>query len=95
MAKDQVISLFSGAGGMSLGFAQAGAEPSFAADIDEDACATYRENLKVDAVQVDISRAERAFHKRLDDLRGAFALIGGHSLSGVQQRRQEKCRRSP
>ena len=67
---------------MSLGFAQGGAKPSFAADIDEDACATYRENLSVNAVQVDISRGERSFHKRLDDFRGVFALIGGPPCQG-------------
>lgn len=38
------VSLFSGAGGMDIGFANAGFNILFANDIDPDACATYRLN---------------------------------------------------
>ncbi|RKT27682.1 DNA (cytosine-5)-methyltransferase 1 [Roseovarius halotolerans] len=38
------VSLFSGAGGMDVGFAHAGFDIVFANDIDRDACATYRLN---------------------------------------------------
>jgi len=38
------VSLFSGAGGMDVGFARAGFDIVFANDIDGDACATYRLN---------------------------------------------------
>lgn len=38
------VSLFSGAGGMDIGFAKAGFNVLFANDIDPDACATYRLN---------------------------------------------------
>jgi DNA (cytosine-5)-methyltransferase 1 len=38
------VSLFSGAGGMDVGFARAGFNILFANDIDPDACATYRLN---------------------------------------------------
>lgn len=38
------VSLFSGAGGMDVGFADAGFEILMANDIDRDACATYRLN---------------------------------------------------
>lgn len=38
------VSLFSGAGGMDIGFAKAGFNILFANDIDPDACATYRLN---------------------------------------------------
>lgn len=38
------ISLFSGAGGMDVGFVKAGFEPVWANDIDKDACETYRLN---------------------------------------------------
>lgn len=41
----KVVDLFCGAGGLSLGFQQAGIAPVFAADCDEYACATYRANL--------------------------------------------------
>ncbi|WP_338835955.1 DNA cytosine methyltransferase [Neomoorella thermoacetica] len=40
-----VLSMFSGCGGMDLGFVQAGYEIVWANDIDEDACATYRRNI--------------------------------------------------
>lgn len=38
------VSLFSGAGGMDVGFSQAGFDIVFANDVDKDACATYRLN---------------------------------------------------
>ena len=38
------VSLFSGAGGMDVGFAKAGFKAIWANDIDKDACATYRLN---------------------------------------------------
>ncbi len=41
-----VISLFSGAGGCSLGFEQAGYKILFASDIDKSASKTYSENFK-------------------------------------------------
>lgn len=39
---DSFVSLYSGAGGLDLGFAQAGFEPVFANDIDKDAVSTHR-----------------------------------------------------
>ena len=39
------VSLFSGCGGIDLGFRKAGFKTVFANDIDEDACNTYRTNL--------------------------------------------------
>lgn len=39
------VSLFSGSGGCSLGFRQAGFEVKLAVDINKDACATYASNL--------------------------------------------------
>ena len=41
----KVVSLFSGAGGLDLGFIQAGHDVVWANDIDSDAVATYRENI--------------------------------------------------
>jgi len=40
-----VVSLFSGCGGMDLGFLQAGYNILWANDIDEDACETYTNNI--------------------------------------------------
>ena len=42
--KPRLVSLFSGCGGMDLGFEQAGYEIVWANDIDPDACETYRHN---------------------------------------------------
>ena len=39
------VDLFSGAGGMSLGFDMAGFENVFSIDCDRDSCRTYRENM--------------------------------------------------
>ena len=41
------VSLYSGAGGLDLGFIAAGFEPIFANDINGDATATYREALQI------------------------------------------------
>lgn len=40
-----VVSLFSGSGGMDLGFIQAGFKIIFANDFNKDACITYRHNI--------------------------------------------------
>lgn len=39
------VSLFSGCGGIDLGFRQAGFKTIFANDVNEDACLTYKKNL--------------------------------------------------
>lgn len=44
-SKYKVVSLFSGCGGMDLGFKQAGYDVVWANDIDEDACDTYERNI--------------------------------------------------
>ena len=42
----KVGSLFSGIGGIDLGFQQAGFEIAFANELDKYACKTYRHNIK-------------------------------------------------
>ncbi|MEF2930993.1 MAG: DNA cytosine methyltransferase [Methanobrevibacter smithii] len=54
--KYKLISLFSGAGGMDLGFKQAGFEIIYANDFDEDAVITYRNNIDENAVLGDICK---------------------------------------
>lgn len=63
------VSLFSGAGGMDVGFANAGFNILFANDIDPDACATYRLNHESDIAQgslLDISPLERVAGRSVD-----------------------------
>lgn len=53
-----LISLFSGAGGMDLGFKQAGFDILWANDFDEDATITYRNNIGDHIVLGDICKIE-------------------------------------
>ena len=50
----RVVSIFSGAGGMDLGFLESGYDIIFANDIDRMACETYEKNLRLKAVNDDI-----------------------------------------
>jgi site-specific DNA-cytosine methylase len=52
----KVISLFSGAGGMDLGFIEAGFEIVWANDFDADACSSYRKNISDHIVYGDITK---------------------------------------
>ena len=45
MGKPTVVSLFAGAGGMDLGFKQAGFDIVWANDFDADSVRTYQRNL--------------------------------------------------
>lgn len=58
----KVVSIFSGAGGMDLGFLQEGFEIAFANDIDPAACETYETNLGAECKKGDI-RKIREFPK--------------------------------
>jgi DNA (cytosine-5)-methyltransferase 1 len=79
---DSVIALFCGAGGMSLGFSQAGFRPAISADIDEDACATYQTNVGDQVVNIDLSEPSDSFKNDLANHVNAFALIGGPPCQG-------------
>lgn len=79
---DSVISLFSGAGGLSSGFADADLKPAIAAEFDQDACATYRSNLGDAVRSIDLSNPGTRFENDLAQNRGAFALIGGPPCQG-------------
>ena len=53
--KYKVISLFSGAGGLDLGFHQAGFEIIWANDFDKFAVQTYKENFTNNIILDDIN----------------------------------------
>lgn len=57
---DRVVSLFSGAGGCSLGFRDAGMSLALAADNDPDAAATYSQNIGTECQVLDLSDASLA-----------------------------------
>lgn len=80
---DLVVSLFSGAGGCSLGFAAAGLKPRVAADIDQDACNTYAANLGVECDALDLS-TQSAVHQIFDRAGGVspFIIVGGPPCQG-------------
>ncbi len=66
-----VVSMFSGCGGMDLGFVQAGYDVMWANDIDEDACETYRCNIG-NIIHGDVSQLEVPKVKDLDVLTAGF-----------------------
>ncbi len=79
---DSVLSLFSGAGGFSFGFANAGLRPIFGAEINQDACATYEQNIRSTCHNVDLSVTEPSFFRGLLDGKEPFAVIGGPPCPG-------------
>lgn len=55
---DCVVSLFSGAGGLSLGLANADIKPMFGVDINSDACSTYESNLGIPCHNLNLSHKD-------------------------------------
>lgn len=75
--KLKVISLFSGAGGMDLGFINAGFEIIWANDFFEDAVNSYRKNIGKHIVYGDITKIS---NNDIPD--GADVIIGGFPCQG-------------
>lgn len=83
MSKDDiVVSLFSGAGGFSAGFSQAGLKPIFGAEINADACQTYQLNIGSPCHQLDLGTVEPTQIKNLAGGRRPFVVIGGPPCQG-------------
>lgn len=84
MSSRNIVSLFSGAGGLSRGFADAGIPPSLAAEIDENAVATYRRNISQAAIQIDIGAgaSEVIAAAQCRGLDHTLAVIGGPPCQG-------------
>ena len=85
MSDPIVVSLFSGAGGLSSGFSAAGLHPTFAAEIDADAIATYRSNVSDAVARYDIGAQPEEVIADLARRVGSanvFAIIGGPPCQG-------------
>jgi DNA (cytosine-5)-methyltransferase 1 len=79
----KVIGLFSGCGGLDLGFKQAGYDLIWANDILKDACDTYRLNIGDHIVNEDITKID------LESIPNADIIIGGppcQGFSGIGKR---------
>lgn len=68
----KIVSLFSGCGGMDLGFIWSGYEIIWANDIDRDACATYKLNIGNHIVEGDIANIDLALLPDCDVILGGF-----------------------
>ena len=79
----KVVGLFSGCGGLDLGFKQAGYNIIWANDILKDACETYKKNIGNHIVNEDITKID------LDTIPLADIIIGGppcQGFSGIGKR---------
>ncbi len=75
----QIVSLFSGAGGLDLGLIQAGHTVVWAVDSDTDSCATYKANIGSHILNSDIERV------RTETLPACDIVVGGFPCQGFSQ----------
>ena len=64
--------LFAGIGGIGLGFQKAGFSLSWANEIDEKACHTYRKNFKHLLINEDMTKVNPSTLSKVDILTGGF-----------------------
>jgi len=76
MGAIRVVSLFSGVGGLDLGFIQAGFQIIWAVDLYRDAVETYRENLGTHILEADLSSVQSR------DIPDCDIVIGGFPCQG-------------
>jgi len=78
----RAISLFSGAGGMDVGFAQAGIHATLACEINRDAAATYRANHRGELFEGDIRNLIPTLHRGAASVVFGGAPCQGYSIAG-------------
>ena len=84
MREFTAVSLFCGAGGLDLGFENAGFHTIWANDFDADACKTHQNWSKAEVVCGDISKIDIATIPDSDIILGGFP-CQGFSLSGPRK----------
>ena len=75
----RAISLFSGAGGLDLGFQKAGFKIIVANDFDKDACETYRNNIREHIIK---GKIEDVKHQILQNASDVDVVFGGPPCQG-------------
>lgn len=83
MDSPSVVSLFSGCGGLDLGFAEAGFNIKFAADHDPAAVRAYRHNIGHEVQVLDV--LDKTFQARLRELSSCNVLLGGFPCQGFSK----------
>ena len=76
IVKPKVVSLFSGAGGLDLGFKEAGFQIVWANDFDKDAVETYKANVGKECICGDISQIDSS------DIPDCDIIVGGFPCQG-------------
>jgi len=86
--RPRTVDCFCGAGGLSLGFEEAGFRTAFAFDSDSDCIASFRRNVSTVADCADIT--VQGIAKRINELlnRNPVILIGGPPCQGFSQQRR-------
>lgn len=79
---DLSISLFSGAGGFSYGFSQAGLKPTFGVELNGDACLSYEQNVGSPCHQMDLGTIAPKTLKTMAGAKKPFIIIGGPPCQG-------------
>lgn len=82
-SSDSVVSLFTGCGGLDLGFHEAGFNSIYAADNDPAAIAVYRHNIGPLAYVRDVTT--EAFHTEICNLGRADVVLGGFPCQGFSK----------